>query len=245
MLQVIPTLQANIQEALRQLYQMEIASEALTIQEPKAGIQGDLTLRTFSLAQVVDLPVQDFTQRIGQFLEAHNPTLTHWESIDGFLNLTLSDNAWRMSLSETIAKQPSTSYFSSIPTIFSQPDWKWFPAEIGSIYQSSLLIRQYARIHDIPYFSLPSAPLEISIQPSERLLLQALACAYTAFAPSSREALPAYLRRLTKVYKQFFATIPILISAQSQTQSFRFALNHVFGLGIEEGMNLLLEDAQA
>ncbi|MEO0583618.1 MAG: hypothetical protein AAF135_15440 [Bacteroidota bacterium] len=245
MMDMIPAVQVKIQEALRHLYQMEIASEVLTIQEPKVGVQGDFTLRTFSLAQAVDLPVQVVSQCIGQYLAAYDPTLTHWESVDGFLNLTCSDNAWRMSLLEAMMKQKSNSSFSSIPLAFSQPEWRWFSSEIYPIYQSSLFIRQYALTHGIQYFTIPSDSLEISIQPSERLLLQVLARAYSAFTPPHLDALPTYLRRLTKVYKQFFATVPILISSQSQTQTFRFALNHVFGLGIEEGMNCLIGDLPA
>lgn len=92
------TLRNNIKEAIEKLYSIQINSSDLLIVPTKKEYKGDYTLTVFPLASKIKKTPAVAANEIGNYL-LEQKLVFSYEVIQGFLNLSISDDQWILSLS--------------------------------------------------------------------------------------------------------------------------------------------------
>jgi arginyl-tRNA synthetase len=83
------------QNALKELYDFNIAQEAILISETKPEFIGDYTIVLFSLLKSVKEPAEVLGKKLGDFLVNKFPEfISNYNLIKGFLNVTIKENLW-------------------------------------------------------------------------------------------------------------------------------------------------------
>ncbi|MCC7030529.1 MAG: arginine--tRNA ligase [Chitinophagaceae bacterium] len=88
---IVMLIKTSIQQAIAALYNKEISTEDLQINETKPEFTGDYTLVTFALTKLLQKKPDEIAHEIGHYLLSNDTLYTHFEVIKGFLNLTVSD----------------------------------------------------------------------------------------------------------------------------------------------------------
>lgn len=88
---IVNTIKSSIQKAVEVLYQKNIATDELQINETKPEFSGDYTLVTFALTKLLQKKPDEIAHEIGTYLVGSDSLFTHFEVIKGFLNLTIQD----------------------------------------------------------------------------------------------------------------------------------------------------------
>ena len=81
-------------EAVKQLYGQEVSADSLQPQKTKSNFQGNLTLVVFPLLKVSKKKPEDTAEEIGAYLKEHCEAVADYNVVKGFLNLTISTEAW-------------------------------------------------------------------------------------------------------------------------------------------------------
>jgi arginyl-tRNA synthetase len=89
-------LQAAIQAAFQNLYQLTIAPPAL--QAPRKDLACDYAITTFAYAKELRKNPEEVAQKVGLFLKENSGVVSEIEVIKGFLNITLSKSIWAKTL---------------------------------------------------------------------------------------------------------------------------------------------------
>lgn len=92
-------------EAVKQLYGQEVSTDSLQPQKTKSNFQGNLTLVVFPLLKVSKKKPEDTAEEIGAYLKEHCEAVADYNVVKGFLNLTISTEAW-IGLLNDINAQP-------------------------------------------------------------------------------------------------------------------------------------------
>ena len=92
-------------EAVKQLYGQEVSADSLQPQKTKSNFQGNLTLVVFPLLKVSKKKPEDTAEEIGAYLKEHCEAVADYNVVKGFLNLTISTEAW-IGLLNDINAQP-------------------------------------------------------------------------------------------------------------------------------------------
>lgn len=92
-------------EAVKQLYGQEMPAESLQPQKTKSNFQGNLTLVVFPLLKISRKKPEDTAEEIGAYLKEHCEAVADYNVVKGFLNLTISTEAW-VGLLNDINAQP-------------------------------------------------------------------------------------------------------------------------------------------
>lgn len=92
-------------EAVKQLYGQEMPAESLQPQKTKSNFQGNLTLVVFPLLKISRKKPEDTAEEIGAYLKEHCSAVADYNVVKGFLNLTISAEAW-IGLLNDINAQP-------------------------------------------------------------------------------------------------------------------------------------------
>ena len=92
-------------EAVKQLYGQEVSADSLQPQKTKSNFQGNLTLVVFPLLKVSKKKPEDTAEEIGAYLKEHCEAVADYNVVKGFLNLTISTEAW-VGLLNDINAQP-------------------------------------------------------------------------------------------------------------------------------------------
>jgi len=92
-------------EAVKQLYGQEVSSDSLQPQKTKSNFQGNLTLVVFPLLKISRKKPEDTAEEIGAYLKEHCEAVADYNVVKGFLNLTISTEAW-VGLLNDINAQP-------------------------------------------------------------------------------------------------------------------------------------------
>lgn len=92
-------------EAVKQLYGQEVSAESLQPQKTKSNFQGNLTLVVFPLLKVSKKKPEETAEEIGAYLKEHCSAVADYNVVKGFLNLTISTEAW-IGLLNDINAQP-------------------------------------------------------------------------------------------------------------------------------------------
>ena len=92
-------------EAVKQLYGQEVSTDSLQPQKTKSNFQGNLTLVVFPLLKISRKKPEDTAEEIGAYLKEHCNAVADYNVVKGFLNLTISTEAW-IGLLNDINAQP-------------------------------------------------------------------------------------------------------------------------------------------
>ena len=92
-------------EAVKQLYGQEVSTDSLQPQKTKSNFQGNLTLVVFPLLKISRKKPEETAEEIGAYLKEHCNAVADYNVVKGFLNLTISTEAW-VGLLNDINAQP-------------------------------------------------------------------------------------------------------------------------------------------
>lgn len=82
---------ASVVAAVKDLYGQEINPQMVTLQKTKKEFEGNLTLVVFGLLKISHKSPDATAQEIGEYLEKNDESVSKFNVIKGFLNLTISD----------------------------------------------------------------------------------------------------------------------------------------------------------
>lgn len=95
-------LRSEIQKALQYLF--GTSTDDIQLQPTRPEFEGSHTLVCFPLTRISKKSPEQTAQLIGEYLISHTSQVKSYQTIKGFLNLTLSDNFWVGVLNEIHAK---------------------------------------------------------------------------------------------------------------------------------------------
>ena len=99
-------LAAKASEAIRALYGAEVAPDTLQVQVTRKEFEGDFTLVVFPLLRITRQSPDATGTALGDWLVANCPEVSAYNSVKGFLNLSLSNLYWREALA-AVAGDPA------------------------------------------------------------------------------------------------------------------------------------------
>jgi arginyl-tRNA synthetase len=88
----------DISRAIDAVYQINIKPESITLNETRKEFNGDYTFVVFPLVKELKKKPLDIGNEIGQWLVDKSSIITDFETVQGFLNLTLSNSFWMTAL---------------------------------------------------------------------------------------------------------------------------------------------------
>jgi len=97
-------IQIHTSLALKKLYDAEIDSESIIIQQTRKDFEGDYTINVFPFLKASRERPEICAGKIGDLLLVSLLEIDSFNVIKGFLNLSLKDNFWTQSLSSFIMK---------------------------------------------------------------------------------------------------------------------------------------------
>ncbi|QNL49092.1 arginine--tRNA ligase [Olivibacter sp. SDN3] len=89
-------------QAIKEIYQVELPENVVTLQETRKEFEGQLTIVTFPFTKFSKKSPELTGAEIGDFLVANSDDITSYNVIKGFLNLKLSDLFWFNLLNESV-----------------------------------------------------------------------------------------------------------------------------------------------
>lgn len=127
-------------EAIRAVYSAEVEPSALQIQPTRKEFEGDYTLVVFPLLRITHQSPDASGNAIGEWLVSNCSEISAFNSVKGFLNLSLSQVYWKESLDgvvsdENFGKLPSTG--RRIMVEFSSPNTNK-PLHLGHVRNNLL-----------------------------------------------------------------------------------------------------------
>ncbi len=93
-------IQKAAQQAVKELYGLDATEKMLQLQKTRSEFEGNLTLVTFPFVKAAKKAPEAVGGEIGEYLVAHSGVVSAYNVVKGFLNLCISDEAWRGLLSE-------------------------------------------------------------------------------------------------------------------------------------------------
>ena len=95
-------IQNKAAEAIKALYGAEVDPSALQVQVTRKEFEGDFTLVVFPLLRTSRKSPDATGEEIGGWLVANCPEVAAYNSVKGFLNLSLSNIYWREALAAIV-----------------------------------------------------------------------------------------------------------------------------------------------
>ena len=86
-------------EAVKILYGFEASEKMLQLQKTRSEFEGNLTLVTFPFVKVAKKAPEAVGAEIGDYLVKESGVVSAYNVVKGFLNLSISDEAWTELLS--------------------------------------------------------------------------------------------------------------------------------------------------
>ncbi|MBQ6015256.1 MAG: arginine--tRNA ligase [Bacteroidales bacterium] len=132
---------AKAAQAVKELYGAEVDAATLQVQVTRKEFEGDYTLVVFPLLRISHAAPDATGSAIGGWLVEHCPEISAFNSVKGFLNLSLSNLYWREALEGIISA--GEDYFSlpatgkKIMVEFSSPNTNK-PLHLGHIRNNLL-----------------------------------------------------------------------------------------------------------
>ena len=93
------------QAAVKALYGQDVTEGMLQVQKTKREFEGHLTLVVFPLLKVSRKKPEDTAEDIGRWLVENEPSVAAYNVVKGFLNLTVSPQAWLALLNDINADE--------------------------------------------------------------------------------------------------------------------------------------------
>jgi len=94
------TIGSVVASAIKTLYGLETDPNQIQLQKTKKEFEGDLTVVIFPFVKAARKSPEQTGQEIGEYLLQHNPVVSSYNVIKGFLNLCISQNYWLETLNE-------------------------------------------------------------------------------------------------------------------------------------------------
>lgn len=101
MLQIQNSICASISLGLRQLFAIEASD--LSLQETKKEFEGTFTFVVFPYTKQAGMAPPMIAQKLGEFVQANNNQVSSFQVVQGFLNLSLTEETWVAILAESLA----------------------------------------------------------------------------------------------------------------------------------------------
>ncbi len=90
---------------IKALYGADVATGQIQLQKTKKEFKGHLTIVVFPFLRMSKKSPEDTAREIGEYLIEHEPAISEYNVIKGFLNLTIAGASW-INLLNTINTQP-------------------------------------------------------------------------------------------------------------------------------------------
>jgi arginyl-tRNA synthetase len=90
----IQVLSKTIQNALKDLYTIDVNAGDIVLQKTRKEFEGDFTLVTFPYIKTAKKSPEQVGEDVGQYLAKNNPNITKFNVVKGFLNISLADPFW-------------------------------------------------------------------------------------------------------------------------------------------------------
>ena len=87
-------LRKGIREALKSLYQSDVADEYIQLQKTRKEFSGDITLVVFPLLKISRRSPEQTANDLGEYLLLNVKTVSSFNVIKGFLNITVAPTEW-------------------------------------------------------------------------------------------------------------------------------------------------------
>lgn len=87
-------LQQSVQKAIESLYGQAVALEQIQISKTKKEFEGHFTLVVFPFLRISKKGPEQTAQEIGEYLEKNEASVSAFNVIKGFLNLTIASECW-------------------------------------------------------------------------------------------------------------------------------------------------------
>lgn len=94
------TLEQGVLEGIRELYGQEVDSGQVTLSTTRKEFEGDYTVVVFPFTRLARKKPEEIGRELGEWMQDHLDSVTHFNVIKGFLNLSISDAYWRDFLQE-------------------------------------------------------------------------------------------------------------------------------------------------
>ena len=85
---------ASVMSGLKALYSQDVPAAQIQLQKTKKEFEGHLTLVVFPFLRMSKKGPEHTAQEIGEYLQANEPSVSAFNVIKGFLNLTIASSAW-------------------------------------------------------------------------------------------------------------------------------------------------------
>ncbi|MES2652019.1 MAG: arginine--tRNA ligase [Bacteroidota bacterium] len=80
--------------AIKQIYNEEVAESVINIQETRKEFEGQLTIVVFPITKISKKSPEETATAIGEYLVAHVEEVVAFNVVKGFLNLSIADSYW-------------------------------------------------------------------------------------------------------------------------------------------------------
>ncbi len=91
---MISKIQTAVLTAIQELYGQQVPEKMATLQKTRPEFEGNLTLVVFPFLKMSKKAPEQTAQEIGEWLKANCDTISDFNVVKGFLNLSISDTAW-------------------------------------------------------------------------------------------------------------------------------------------------------
>lgn len=139
---ITETLTAHIQQALKELYQLEATESQIQLQKTKKEFEGNITLVTFPFVKAARKAPEMVGQEIGNYLCEHTTEVASFNVVKGFLNINIDKGFWIDTLAdidgnESFGMTPSTEQSPLVMIEYSSPNTNK-PLHLGHIRNNLL-----------------------------------------------------------------------------------------------------------
>ena len=97
---MIQTIQNAAIAAIKELYGQDVPEKMVQLQKTRAEFEGNLTLVVFPFLKMSKKAPEQTAQEVGEYLVANCDTISDFNVVKGFLNLSVSNEAWLNLLAE-------------------------------------------------------------------------------------------------------------------------------------------------
>jgi arginyl-tRNA synthetase len=100
-----------VSEGIKACFGLDVETHELLINETRKEFQGDYTIVIFPLVKTLKKSPKEIGDTLGNWLVAHSTLIVSYETIQGFLNVVLSDEFWmdvleKINQTESYGSQP-------------------------------------------------------------------------------------------------------------------------------------------
>jgi arginyl-tRNA synthetase len=100
-LRIQNSISASIRLGLRELFSID--AQEIILQETKKEFEGTFTFVVFPYTKQAGMAPPMIAQKLGEFVQANNDLVLSFQVVQGFLNLTLTEQTWVSILAESLA----------------------------------------------------------------------------------------------------------------------------------------------